>query len=139
MDDLENLLRELKSPKYLAPFVLICAICMIVGFRRGSVGGLVFGMAIGVLIFFIGIVLIDKHRERERYLKESIIIPKPGMTEKMERWLTEKKWRELKSEKRFDLVMKTVWWLIFALVGLFLLYWMSPFIYYLIQVLKQKF
>jgi hypothetical protein len=133
MDDLEDFLKELKSPIYLALFALICAFCMIVGFRRGSIGGLVFGALIGIVLSFLGIVLIDKHRERERYLKESIIVPKPGMTAKMERWLTEKKWRELKSEKRFDLLMKTAWWIIFALLGLFLLYWMSPFIYYLIK------
>jgi hypothetical protein len=139
MDELEDLLRELKIPKYLAFFVLICAFCMIVGFRRGSIGGLVFGAVIGVVLSFLGIVLIDKRRKRERYLKESIIIPKPGMTEKMEQWLTKKKLKELKSEKRFDLVVKMVWWLVFALFGLFLLYWMSPFIYYLLQALKRKF
>ncbi len=104
MDDLDTLLKELKNPKYLAPFVLLCAFCMFIGFKRGSVAGFIFGAAIGVVLSFVGIVFIDRHREREQYLKESIIIPKPGMTEKMERWLTRKKLRELKSEKRLDLV-----------------------------------
>ncbi len=139
MDDLENPLEKLKDPKYLASFALLSALFMIIGFKRGSVVGLIFGAVMGVVLSFIGIVLIDRHRERENYLKESIIIPKPGMTEKMERWLTQKKLRELKSEKRLDLVIKTVWWIIFALIGLFFLYWMSPFIYYLLQALKQKF
>lgn len=55
----------------------------------------------------------------------------------MKRWLIQKKLKEIKSEKRLDLVIKMVWWIIFALIGLFLLYWMSPFIYYLLQVFKQ--
>ncbi len=139
MDDFDNLLKELRNPKYLASFTLICAFCMIIGFKRGSVAGLIFGAAMGIVLSFIGIILIDRHRERAQYLKESIIIPKPGMTEKMKRWLTKKKLRELKSEKRLDLVIKTMWWIIFAAFGLFLLYWMSPFIYYLLQALKRKF
>lgn len=139
MDEIEDFLQDLKGPKYLVSSALICAFCMIVGFRRGSIAGLIFGALMGIFLSFLGAVLIDKHRERERHLKESIIIPKPGMTEKMERWLTRQKLRELKSEKRFDLVIKTAWWLVFVLLGLFLLYWMSPFIYYLLQVLKKQF
>lgn len=84
MDDLENPLKQLKSPKYLLPFISIVAFCMVIGFVRGSVGGLIFGEVIGIVISFFGAILIQKHQEREQSLRESIIIPKPGMTEKNE-------------------------------------------------------
>ena len=76
-------------------------------------------------------------RRPDLRVRESLIIPKIGMTEKKERWLRKKKLREAKAENRVDLVIKIVWWIIFSIIGLNILYWISPMIYYAIQASKR--
>ena len=136
MDDLENLLKDFKKPKYLAPSIVIFLFCMILGYARGSTGGLVVGIVVGLFISLSGIILIYKHEEKQKEIRESLIIPKIGMTEKKEQWLRKKKLQELKAENRISLLLKIVWWIIFVIIGLNILYWISPIIYYTLQAAK---
>lgn len=76
-------------------------------------------------------------RRPDLRVRDSLIIPKIGMTEKKEHWLRKKKLREAKAENRIDMVIKIVWWIIFAIIGLNILYWISPMIYYAIQASKR--
>lgn len=137
MRDLTTSLKDLKKPKNAVLSALVCLFCMSLGYARGSIGGLIFGMVMGIVFIFFGVFLIHKHREREKEMWESLVIPKIGMTEKREQWLRKKKLREVKSENRIDLVIKIVWWIIFAIIGLNLLYWISPLIYYALQTAKR--
>ena len=133
MYDLETLIADIKNPQHIALFIVIDIFCMALGYSRGSIGGLIAGIIIGFILSFLGLVLIHKHREKQEDLRESLIIPKIGLTEKREQWLRKKKWRELKAETRMDLVIKIVWWVILALIALNILYWISPIIYYTIN------
>jgi predicted PurR-regulated permease PerM len=137
MYDLETLIEEIKNPRHIALSALVCLFCMILGFKRGAVGGLIVGIVIGMILSFSGLILINKHREKQEEMRESLIIPKIGLIEKKEKWLRKKKWRELKAENRMDIVIKIVWWIIFAFIALNILYWISPILYYLIQVSKM--
>ncbi len=103
---------------------------MIFGYARGSIAGLIVGIITGIFLSLSGIILIYKHKERQKEIRDSLIIPKIGMTEKKEQWLRKKKLREVKAENRIDLLIKIVWWIIFAIIGLNILYWISPLIYY---------
>ncbi len=130
MYDLETLLKDIKTPKHLALSALICLFCMIFGYARGSIAGLIVGIIMGIFLSLSGIILIYKHKERQKEIRDSLIIPKIGMTEKKEQWLRKKKLREVRAENRVDLLIKIVWWIIFAIIGLNILYWISPLIYY---------
>ena len=130
MYDLETLLKDLKKPKHLALFAMICLFCMFLGYARGSIAGLIVGIIMGIFLSLLGIILIYKHKERQKEIRDSLIIPKIGMTEKKEQWLRKKKLREVKAENRIDLLIKIVWWIIFAIIALNILYWISPLIYY---------
>ena len=81
-------------------------------------------------VFIIIIVFSEKHKK----IRESLIIPKIGMTEKKEHWLRKKKLLELKAENRIDLMIKIFWWIVIAITGLTILYWISPIIYYALQL-----
>ena len=135
--DLEILIKDLKKPKNILLSALICLFCMFLGYARGSIGGLIIGFIIGIFLFFSGIILIYKHKEREKEIRESLVIHKIGLTERKEQWLRKKKLREVKAEKRIDLVIKIVWWIIFVIIGLNILYWISPIIYYTLQAAKR--
>ena len=137
MYDLENLIRDIKKPRHIAISALICLFCIILGYARGSIAGSIAGLIMGIILSLIGILLNYKHREIQREIRESIIIPKIGLTERKEQWLRKKKLQEVKAENRIDMVIKIVWWIIFAFIGLNILYWMSPIIYYTIQAVKQ--
>jgi multisubunit Na+/H+ antiporter MnhB subunit len=130
MYDLETLLKDIKNPRHIALSALICLFCMIFGYTRGSIGGLIVGIVVGIFLSLSGIILIYKHKERQKEIRDSLIIPKIGMTEKKEQWLRKKKLREVRAENRVDLLIKIVWWIIFAIIGLNILYWISPLIYY---------
>lgn len=130
MYDLETLLKDIKNPRHIALSALICLFCMIFGYTRGSIGGLIVGIVVGIFLSLSGIILIYKHKERQKEIRDSLIIPKIGMTEKKEQWLRKKKLREVRAENRVDLLIKMVWWIIFAIIGLNILYWISPLIYY---------
>lgn len=95
MYDLETLLKDIKNPRHQALSALICLFCMFLGYARGSIVGLV--------------ILIYKHEEKRKEIKESLIIPKIGLTERKEQWLRKKKLRELKAENRIDMIIKIVW------------------------------
>ena len=103
---------------------------MILGYMRGAIGGLLIGIFVGIFLSLSGIILIYKHEEKQKDIQESIVIPKIGLTEQKEQWLRKKKLRELKAENRIDLVIKIVWWIIFVILGLNILYWISPIIYF---------
>lgn len=137
MYDLETLLKDLKNPKHLALSALICLFCMFLGYARGSIAGLTVGIIMGIFLSLSGIILIYKHEERQKEIRESLIIPKIGMTERKEKWLRKKKLREVKAENRIDLLIKIVWWIIFVIIALVILYWISPILYHLIQVSKM--
>jgi hypothetical protein len=96
---------------------------------------MIFGYARGSTLS--GIILIYKHEEKQKEIRESLIIPKIGITEKKEQWLRKKKLREVKAENRIDLVIKVVWWIFFVIIGLIILYWISPIIYYSLQAAKR--
>jgi hypothetical protein len=130
MYDLENLLKDIKNPRHIALSALICLFCMFLGYARGSIAGLIVGIIMGIFLSLSGIILIYKHEERQKEIRDSLIIPKIGMTEKKEQWLRKKKLREVRTENRVDLLIKIVWWIIFAIIGLNILYWISPLIYY---------
>jgi len=136
MYELEILIKDIKNPKHIALGALICFICMIMGYMRGSIGGLIVGIVTGILLSFSGLILLHKHRENQEEMKESLIIPKIGLTEKKEQWLRKKKLQELRAEYRTDMVIKIVWWIIFAIIALNILYWISPIIYYTLQASK---
>jgi multisubunit Na+/H+ antiporter MnhB subunit len=136
MYELEILIEDIKNPKHFALGALICFICMILGYMRGSIGGLIVGIVMGILLSFSGLILLHKHREKQEEMRESLIIPKIGLTEKKEQWLRKKKLRELQAENRIDMIIKVVWWIIFAFIALNILYWISPIIYYTIQTSK---
>ena len=95
------------------------------------------GIVVGLFLSLSGIILIYKHEEKQEEMRESLIIPKIGMTEKKEQWLRKKKLQELKAENRISLLLKLVWWIIFVIIGLNILYWISPIIYYTIQATKR--
>jgi len=110
---------------------------MFLGYARGSIAGLIVGIIMGIFLPLSGVILIYKHEERQKEIRDSLIIPKIGMTEKKEQWLRKKKLREVKAENRIDLLIKIVWWIIFVIIGLNILYWTSPILYHLIQVSKM--
>jgi hypothetical protein len=130
MYDLQTLTDHIKSPRRMALFILICLGCMFFGYARGSIGGLIMGIVIGILLSLSGMVLILKHEEKQEEMEKSLVIPKIGMTEKKEQWLRKKKRRELKAENRIDMAIKIFWWIVFVMTGLSILYWISPIIYY---------
>ncbi len=130
MYDLETLIKDIKNPRHIALSALICLFCMIIGYARGSIAGLIVGIIMGIFLSLSGIILIYKHKERQKEIRDSLVIPKIGMTEKKEQWLRKKKLREVRAENRVDLLIKIVWWIIFAIIGLNILYWISPLIYY---------
>jgi len=136
MQDLKTLIEDIKEPRYLAIFIVINIFCMALGYMRGSIGGLVIGIIMGVFLSFSGLILLHKHREKQQEMREAVIIPKIGLTEKKEQWLRKKKLRELRAEYRTDMVIKIVWWIIFAFIALNILYWISPIIYYTIRAAR---
>ena len=101
MYDLETLLKDIKNPKHLALSALVCIFCMFLGNTRGSIGGLIVGIVVGIFLSLSGIILIYKHKERQKEIRDSLIIPKIGMTEKKEQWLRKKKLREVSRD--FDI------------------------------------
>jgi hypothetical protein len=133
MDDLQTLIERIKNPRQIAIFILIFLVCMIFGYARGSIGGLIMGLVIGIFLSLSGMILILKHEEKQEEMEKSLIIPKIGMTDKKEQWLRKKKLRELKAENRIDLMIKMFWWIVIVMIGLSILYWISPIIYYSIQ------
>ena len=137
MYEIETLIKDIKNPRNIALSVLICLFCMLLGYARGSTAGLTVGIIVGIILSLAGLIFIHKHEEKQKEIRDSLIIPKIGMTEKKEQWLRKKKLREVKADNRFDLVIKIVWWIIFAIIGLIILYWISPIIYYAIQAVKQ--
>lgn len=137
MYELETLIGDIKNPRNIALSTLICLFCMLLGYARGSIAGLILGMIVGVILSFAGLIFIHKHEEKQKEIQDSLIIPKIGMTEKREQWLRKKKLREVKAENRIALVIKIVWWIIFVIIGLNILYWISPMIYYTLQATKR--
>ena len=137
MYDLETLIKDIKDPRNIALSALISLLCVFLGYARGSIAGSIVGLIVGIVLSLTGLVLIHKHEERQREIRDSIIIPKIGMTEKKKQWLRKKKLREVKAENRIDMVIKIVWWTIFAIIGLNILYWISPIIYYTLQAAKR--
>jgi predicted PurR-regulated permease PerM len=137
MYPLETLLKDIKNPRQIALSAFICLFCMIFGYIRGSIAGLIIGIIMGIFLSLSGIMLIYKHEERQKEIRDSLIIPKIGMTDRKEQWLRKKKLQEVKAENRVDLVIKIVWWIIFAIIGLNILYWISPIIYYTLQAAKR--
>jgi len=130
MYDLETLIKDIKNPRNIVLSALICLFCMFLGYARGSIAGLIVGIIMGIFLSLSGIILIYKHEEMQKEIRDSLIIPKIGITEKKEQWLRKKKLREVRAEKRINLLIKIVWWIIFAIIGLNILYWISPLIYY---------
>jgi len=130
MYDLETLFKQIKNPRQIALSALICLFCMFLGYARGSIGGLIAGIIMGIILSIAGVILFFKHKEKQKEIRESLIIPKIGMTEKKEQWLRKKKLQEVKAENRVDLMIKIFWWIIFVIIGLTILYWSSPLIYY---------
>ena len=130
MYDLETLFKQIKNPRQIALSALICLFCMLLGYARGSIGGLIAGIIMGIILSIAGVILFYKHEEKQKEIRESLIIPKIGMTEKKEQWLRKKKLQEVKAENRVDLMIKIFWWIIFVIIGLTILYWSSPLIYY---------
>ena len=139
MYDLETLIKDIKNPRHIALFALICLFCMFLGYARGSIAGLIVGIIMGIILSLSGLVLIHKHEERQKEIRDSLVIPKIGLTEKKEQWLRKKKLREVRAENRIDLVIKIVWWIIFMILGLTILYWISPIIYYTLQAANRQF
>jgi hypothetical protein len=137
MYDLETLLKDIKNPRHIALSALICLFCMFLGYARGSIAGLIVGITTGIFLSLSGIILIYKHEERQKEIRDSLVIPKIGMTEKKEQWLRKKKLQELKAENRIALLIKIVWWIIFVIIALVILYWISPIIYYTLQAAKR--
>jgi multisubunit Na+/H+ antiporter MnhB subunit len=134
MHDLETLLKDIKNPRHIALSALTFLFCMFLGYARGSIGGLIVGILVGIFLSLSGIILIHKHEEKQKEIKESLVIPKIGMTDRIEHWLRKKKLQEVKNENRIDLIIKIVWWIIFVIIGLIILYLISPIIYYTLQV-----
>ena len=134
MYDPKILLKYIKNPRPMAISAMIFLICMIFGYSRGSIGGLIAGIIMGIILSFAGVILFYNHEEKQKKIRESLIIPKIGMTEKKEHWLRKKKLLELKAENRIDLMIKIFWWIVIAITGLTILYWISPIIYYALQL-----
>ena len=130
MYDLETLFKQIKNLRHLALSALICLFCMFLGYARGSIGGLIAGIIMGIILSTAGVILFYKYEEKQKEIRESLIIPKIGMTEKKEQWLRKKKLHEVKTENRINLMIKIFWWIIFVIIGLIILYWISPIIYY---------
>lgn len=82
MYDLETLIKDIKNPRHIALSTLICLFCMFLGYARGSIAGLIVGIIMGIFLSLSGIILIYKHEERQKEIRDSLIIPKIGMTEK---------------------------------------------------------
>jgi hypothetical protein len=137
MYDLDTLIKDIKNPRHIALSFLIWLFCMFLGYARGSIGGLIIGIIMGIFISISGIILIYKHKERVKEIRNSLVIPKIGLTERKEEWLRKKKFQEAKAENKADLMIKIVWWIIFVIIGLNILYWISPIIYYAFQAAKQ--
>jgi hypothetical protein len=137
MYELETLIKDIKNPRNIALSALICFLCMSLGYARGSIAGLIVGIIMGIILSLAGLIFIHKHEERQKEIQDSLIIPKIGMTEKKAQWLRKKKLREVKTENRIDIVIKIVWWIIFLIIGLSILYWISPIIYYTLQAAKR--
>ena len=137
MYELETLIKDIKNPRNIALSALICLFCMSLGYARGSIGGLILGILMAIILSFAGLIFIHKHQERQQEIQDSLIIPKIGMTERKEQWLRKKKLCEVKAENRIDIAIKIVWWVIFAFIGLNILYWISPIIYYTLQAVKR--
>ncbi len=137
MYDMETLIEDIKNPRHITLGAIIFIFSMVLGYIRGSLGGLVVGIIAGLFLCISGLILFHKHREKQEEMRESIIIPKIGLTEKKEQWLRKKKLQELRAENRFDLVIKIVWWILFAIIALSILYWISPIIYYTLQAMKR--
>jgi len=68
----------MKSPKRVILSALICLSCTFFGYVRGSIGGQVAGIAVGIFLSFPGIILISKHEERQKEIREALAIPKIG-------------------------------------------------------------
>jgi hypothetical protein len=134
MNDFESFIKNIKNPKYMVLSVIIYLCCMVLGFARGSIGGLIVGIIMGTFLSLAGMTLIYKHEEKQKEIMGSMVIPKIGLTEKKEQWLRKKKLREVRSESRSDLLIKIVWWIIFVIIGLNILYWISPIIYYTLHI-----
>jgi hypothetical protein len=134
MRDFQSLIETAKNPKYLTLSIMICLFCMALGFARASLGGLIVGIIMGVFLSFAGMILSYKHEKKQKEIMESLVIPKIGLTERKEQWLRKKKLQELRSEYRSDLLVKIVWWIIFAIIGLNVLYWISPILYNALQI-----
>ena len=109
---------------------------MFLGYARGSIAGLTVGIIMGIFLSLSGIILLYKHEERQKEIRDSLVIPKIGMTEKREQWLRKKKLQELKAENRITLLIKIVCWIAFVIIALGILYWISPILYHLIQASK---
>jgi thiamine transporter ThiT len=137
MYDLETLIKNIKNPRHIALSTMICLFCMFLGYARGSIAGSIVGLFMGIFLSLSGSILIYKHKEKQKEIQDSLIIPKIGMTERKEQWLRKKKRQEVKAKNRVDLVIKIVWWIIFAIIGLTILYWISPIIYYTLQAAKR--
>ncbi len=133
---LETLLKDIKTPKHLALSAMICLFCMFLGYARGSIAGLIVGIIMGIFLSLLGIILIYKYKERQKEIRDSLVIPKIGMTEKKEHWLRKKKLQELKAENRITLLIKIVCWIALVIIALGILYWISPILYHLIQASK---
>jgi len=91
MYDLETLIKDIKNPRYIALSVLICLFCMFLGFARGSIAGSIVGLFMGIFLSLSGLILIYKHEERQKEIRDSLVIPKIGMTDRKEQWLRKKK------------------------------------------------
>ena len=137
MYDLETLIKDVKNPRHIALSVLICVFFVFLGYARGSIAGMAVGIIMGIILSLAALVLIHKHEERQKEIRDSLIIPKIGLTEKKEQWLRKKKLQEVRAENRADLVIKIIWWIIFAIIALTILYWISPMIYYTLQAAKR--
>ena len=137
MYELETLIEDIKNPRNIALSALICLFCMLLGYARGSIAGAILGIIMGVILSFSGLIFIHQHKEKQKEIQDSLIIPKIGMTEKREQWLRKKKLRDVKAENRIALAIKIVWWIIFVIIGLNILYWISPMIFYGIQATKR--
>jgi len=98
MYNLETLIEDIKNPRHIVLGAVIFIFCMVLGTERGSLGGLVVGIITGLFLSFSGLILIQKHREKQEEMRESIIIPK---------------------------------------IGLSILYWISPIIYYALQAANR--
>ena len=84
MYEIETLIKDIKNPRNIALSVLICLFCMLLGYARGSTAGLTVGIIVGIILSLAGLIFIHKHEEKQKEIRDSLIIPKIGMTEKKE-------------------------------------------------------